>query len=149
MDNVNRNHKITIRAKDEDLDALEKIREDNHLSDMTKTIHHVIASYQKLTEENAALKEENRKQITRIRLSSSGADMNAQIMMELLNTLLWQREMPGKGFTSTDAEPHPYIAEAKKVVKDRVTRYKQVKDNKWKGNTVSVPDTPVKNGAEG
>ena len=146
--NMEKNHRVTVRVTDDEIRVLEKIRADNHLTDITKAIHLAIGSYQKLANENAALKEDNRKQLTRIRISSNSVDKSNQAIIELLNTMLWQRDEPGKGFTSTEAELHPYIEAAQKTVTARIARYKQIKDSKQKGKSVSTVDTLRENETE-
>ena len=72
------------------------------------------------------MKEDNQKQMTRIRLASNGADVNIQILMEVINSLCWQFQI--KDFRSTDQMLHPTMDEARKVVKERIANYKQAKD---------------------
>ena len=76
------------------------------------------------------LREENRKQMTRIRLASNGADENGQVLLEVLNTLCWQ--LRADEYRSTEQMLHPTVEEAKKTVKDRIARFKQAKDFKQK-----------------
>ena len=85
---------------------------------------------QYLKDENEKLREENRKQMTRIRLASNGADENGQVLLEVLNTLCWQ--LRADEYRSTEQMLHPTVEEAKKTVKDRIARFKQAKDFKQK-----------------
>ena len=85
---------------------------------------------QYLKDENEKLREENRKQMTRIRLASNGADENGQVLLEVLNTLCWQ--LRADEYRSTKQMLHPTVEEAKKTVKDRIARFKQAKDFKQK-----------------
>ena len=85
---------------------------------------------QYLKDENEKLREENRKQMTRIRLASNGADENGQVLLEVLNTLCWQ--LRADEYRSTEQMLHPTVEEAKKTVRDRIARFKQAKDFKQK-----------------
>ena len=85
---------------------------------------------QYLKDENEKLREENRKQMTRIRWASNGADENGQVLLEVLNTLCWQ--LRADEYRSTEQMLHPTVEEAKKTVKDRIARFKQAKDFKQK-----------------
>ena len=86
----------------------------------------MIARMERETKENKKLKEDGQKQMTRIRLASNGADVNVQILMEVINSLCWQLQV--KEFRPTDHMLHPAMDEARKVVKERIANYKQAKD---------------------
>lgn len=68
---------------------------------------------------------------TRIRLGVRTADINSQIIIELLNTLLIHDKVPK--FISTNTK-HPVMVEAEFTVKERISNYKQRKSwNKKSG----------------
>ena len=106
-----------VRLSDEELLVIQNIQEKYGLSNFSQTISYLIREYPHLQEENEKLREENRKQMTRIRL-------------EVLNTLCWQ--LRADEYRSTEQMLHPTVEEAKKTVKDRIARFKQAKDFKQK-----------------
>ena len=110
--------------------VIQNIQEKYGLSNFSQTISYLIREYPHLQEENEKLREENRKQMTRIRLASNGADENGQVLLEVLNTLCWQ--LRADEYRSTEQMLHPTVEEAKKTVKDRIARFKQAKDFKQK-----------------
>lgn len=116
----------TIRLSIEDYEKIEQIRREQGLADFSKAVCYAVQRYPALEKENIKLKEDNQKQMTRIRLASNGADVNIQILMEVINSLCWQLQI--KEFRSTDQMLHPAIDEARKVVKERIANYKQSKD---------------------
>ena len=119
-----------VRLSDEELLVIQNIQEKYGLSNFSQTISYLIREYPHLQEENEKLREENRKQMTRIRLASNGADENGQVLLEVLNTLCWQFQ--ASEFHSTEQMLHPVIEEAQITVKDRIARFKQAKDSKTK-----------------
>ena len=116
----------TIRLSIEDYEKIEQIRKEQGLADFSKAISYAVQSCSALEKENIKLKEDNQKQMTRIRLASNGADVNVQILMEVINSFCWQLQI--KDFRSTGQMLHPAIDEARKVVKERISNYKQAKD---------------------
>lgn len=126
-----------IRLSEDEIAIIREIQSRYGLSGFSKTICHIIQEYahlqernQKLLEENQKLREENQKQMTRIRLASNGADVNGQVIVEVLNALCWQFQ--ASEFHSTEQMLHPVIEEAQSTVKDRIARFKQAKDSKPK-----------------
>ena len=73
-----------VRLSDEELLVIQNIQEKYGLSNFSQTISYLIREYPHLQEENEKLREENRKQMTRIRLASNGADENGQVLLEVL-----------------------------------------------------------------
>lgn len=116
----------TIRLSIEDYEKIEQIRKEHGLADFSKAICYAVQSCSALEKENIKLKEDNQKQMTRIRLASNGADVNVKILMEVINSFCWQLQI--KDFRSTGQMLHPAIDEARKVVKERISNYKQAKD---------------------
>lgn len=126
-----------IRLTQEETAIIEAVQKEQNLSDFSKTFCYILRDYsrkqnelQNLQQENENLKEENQKQMTRIRLASNGADVNVQVLLEVLNTLCWKLQT--NDFRSTDQMMHPVVEEAQKTVKDRIARFKQAKDSKQK-----------------
>lgn len=125
----------TIRLSKEEYDVVESVREEKQLPDFSKALCYLLHDYsrkqeeiQSLQQKNQKLEEENRKQMTRIRLASNGADVNTQTVIEILNTLCWQMQI--KDFRSTGQMLHPAVEEAQKLVKERIANFKQKKDFK-------------------
>lgn len=104
-----------VRLSDEELLVIQNIQEKYGLSNFSQTISYLIREYPHLQEENEKLREENRKQMTRIRLASNGADENGQVLLEVLNTLCWQ--LRADEYRSTEQMLHPTVEEAKRPSK--------------------------------
>ena len=100
----------TIRLSIEDYEKIEQIRKERGLADFSKAICYAVQSCSALEKENIKLKEDNQKQMTRIRLASNGADVNVQILMEVINSFCWQLQI--KDFRSTGQMLNPEIGRA-------------------------------------
>ena len=127
----------TIRLSEKDYCMIESIQKEQKLPDFSKTLSYILHEYSKKEEDNCRLRERNlkleeneQKQMTRVRLASNGADVNGQVVVEVLNTLCWQFQ--ASEFHSTEQMLHPVIEEAQITVKDRIARFKQAKDSKTK-----------------
>lgn len=66
---------------------------------------------------------------TRIRLGVRTAEINSQVMMEVLNTLLLLKGTQRSAFTSIQEAESPVIAAAKNTVKEKIEKAKQKKDH--------------------
>ncbi|MCU7378931.1 hypothetical protein OBO34_11245 [Clostridiales Family XIII bacterium ASD5510] len=66
--------------------------------------------------------------MTRVRLAARGADVNSQVMIEILNTLLFLQGVKGEMFLSTDKTEHEVLKHAKETIRERIARFKQRKD---------------------
>ena len=126
-----------VRLTQEEKSIVESIQNEQQLSDFSKAVCYILHDYlrqqeeiQNLQQKNQKLEEANQKQMTRIRLASNGADVNGQVVVEVLNTLCWQFQ--ASEFHSTEQMLHPVIEEAQITVKDRIARFKQAKDSKTK-----------------
>lgn len=69
------------------------------------------------------------KLLTRLRLGVSETDKNVQVIIEILNSLLFF-EKKEYGLMPTEVSSHEIVTEAKSQIKDRIARFKQINDNK-------------------
>lgn len=73
--------------------------------------------------------QERRKTFTRIRLASSAADKNIQILLEMMNTLLVVAGASEHAYTSRLTKTKTW-EQCENLVKMRIAEYKQKKDDK-------------------
>lgn len=66
---------------------------------------------------------------TRIRLGVRTAEINSQVVMEILNTLLMLKGTKKEAFTSISEIESPIITASKEVVKQKIEKSKQKKDH--------------------
>lgn len=69
--------------------------------------------------------EELKDTLTRIRLGTNNADRNSDVILLLLNTLLFY-----SNFKTLVVKDTPQLSEARQIVKDKIAKYKQRKDNR-------------------
>lgn len=67
--------------------------------------------------------------MTRMRLGVRTAEINSQLQMEIINTLLFVKNIKRESYVSTDMMEAPLMTEAKSTVKNRIERAKQKKDH--------------------
>lgn len=64
------------------------------------------------------------------KLSAQFADKNVQIILEILNNLLFLENVKYKEFISTDDLPNRLLKDSKDAVTERIARNKQIKDDR-------------------
>lgn len=69
---------------------------------------------------------------TRVRLGANGADKNTQIILEVLNTMLFYSDAKEMEVTSTDVIKSPVLSGAEETVKKRIEGYRVKKLEKEK-----------------
>ena len=65
---------------------------------------------------------------TRMRLGINTADRNSQVILEILNSIVFSLGVE-KAF-DTEVMQTDVVRDSKQIVKDRIARYKELKDNK-------------------
>lgn len=106
-------------------------------SGISKTIELIVRQHKDMNGEQMKVlanmilnmfEEKYKNMFTRIRLASSSSDINSQIILEILNSIILNSEI--EQYYSTDIYESDIIKDSKKSVKDRIARLKQIKDNK-------------------
>ncbi|ASK26298.1 hypothetical protein ABC970_22000 [Bacillus licheniformis] len=122
--------KDTFRIKEETMNVILAIQEEQHLSSKGKAIDFLAANYNSTPIEERIAKEVTAQlsnHLTRIRLGTNNSDRNSQVIIELLNTILIKEEYAN--CLSSEEYMSPALADALDIVKKRIERFKQVKDN--------------------
>lgn len=81
-----------------------------------------------------AFDEKYKNLFTRLRLGVRASDLNSQIMLELLNTILVNMSIQEKDVVLTDKFTNPALRHSTELVKNRLAAAKQRKDYKKKQN---------------
>ena len=74
------------------------------------------------------IEEKYKNMFTRLRLGVTTADKNSQVMLEILNSIILNLSMDK--MYDTDILESNIVKESKDTVKNRIEKYKQLKDNK-------------------
>ena len=125
----------SFRLNPDTIDFLQDYATANHISE-GQAIEKLVEKYksglnmkQEIAEVVSEIfAEENRKTFTRIRLASSTADKNIQILMEMMNTLLVVIGASEHAYTSRISKTKTW-EQCEDVIKMRIAEYKQKKDN--------------------
>ncbi len=112
---------------------LKKVQEEHHLSSINKTIEYILLDYDKNQNIAQTVSEQISKDLykilTRIRLGTNAADINSQIMLEMLNSIVYQFNV--KPMTSEFGETTT-LKVCRTYIKEKIAAFKQRKD--WKNN---------------
>lgn len=132
----------TFRLKQSTIDYITAYQEQNKLSSLTAAAERIIEEHRT---ENMDQNEDivNRfierfeskygNALTRIRLASNAADVNIQILMELVNSFAINNTFDIGEFVSIATMKAPVLEKAEHTTKSKIAYYKQLKDNKKKG----------------
>ena len=74
------------------------------------------------------IEEKYKNMFTRLRLGVTTADKNSHVMLEILNSIILNLSMDK--MYDTDILESNIVKESKDTVKNRIEKYKQLKDNK-------------------
>jgi hypothetical protein len=122
---------------DDTISNLEKIKKDNNLKSVSAAIDFVVSQYNNNDNDKlnkigdvllTKIEEKYSNMFTRIRLGSSTADKNSQVILEILNNMILNMNM--EDVFSSEVIESNIVKESKNTVNDRIARYKQIKDNK-------------------
>lgn len=123
--------KKIIDFPDEIIDKVNLYRKENCLTSFCQALFCMIEEREKekkleekITEQ---LEDKFEKTMTRIRLGVSTTDKNVQILLECMNALAWKEDLKPMPTIVNETE---LLKDSRKVVKDRITHFKQKKD--WK-----------------
>lgn len=123
-----------IKLSEDANEILLKIQEEKGFTSVNRTLEYIITDYENNRDIAKAVSEsvsENlSKVLTRIRLGTNTADINSQIIIELLNAIIYQFNV---GPMTTGFEETVAVTVSRQEVKDRIAVLKQKKDDKVKG----------------
>lgn len=131
----------TFRLRADEHAYIEKIAEENQI-DRTKALELIIAEHKaqsdfiSSTETFAAavvneIEKKYKNTFTRIRLAATGADQNALILLEMINTILIALNIDQHAYTSRISKSDVW-KDCEADVKHRIEGYKQRKDSQKK-----------------
>lgn len=127
-----------FRLKLETVKYIEDYRDKNNLNSLAKTMeliideHRAMAMNQEEAVANRVMELFEKKygnSFTRIRLATRTADINSQVIIEILNSILYSGSLTAS-FVSTDAIKNELIEKSEDKVKAKIAYYKQLKDDK-------------------
>lgn len=128
--------KVAVTLSDELMECVEQYMNENGCSSVSKAVAEMVKRYVESNNEIAEqvvekLDEKYKNMFTRIRLGSTMADKNAQVLIECLNAIAFKWDIKPM---ATDAHETELVEDSKKVVKERIENFKQKKDWKKSGS---------------
>lgn len=127
-----------FRLKLETVKYIEDYRDKNNFNSLAKTMeliideHRAMAMNQEEAVANRVMELFEKKygnSLTRIRLATRTADINSQVIIEILNSVLYAGSLTAS-FVPTDVMKNELIEKSEDKVKAKIAYYKQLKDNK-------------------
>lgn len=127
-----------FRLNDETFEYLKAYKESNQLGSVTKALELIVQEHKasSMKQEEAVAKKvmelfENKygNALTRIRLASRTADINTQVLIEIINSILYSGSVTA-AFLPTDVMKNEIIEKSEERIKARIAYYKQLSDDK-------------------
>lgn len=121
----------------ENIEYIKKVKSEQGLRSMSAAVDYIIMQHRKMTDEQTdivaeklltKIEEKYKNMFTRLRLGVTTADKNSQVMLEILNSIILNLSMDK--MYDTDILESNIVKESKDTVKNRIEKYKQLKDNK-------------------
>ena len=126
----------TFRLKPTTIEYLNKLADDYN-SNRTAMLELILEAHQKTSSSEIDLiadkvvdkiDERYKNMFTRLRLATNFSEQNIQIIMEMLNSMIIFQAI--NKTCTTDIFESEILLDSKRVVKERISHYKQKKDNK-------------------
>ncbi len=131
-----------LRLRESTIEYITDYKEQHQLSSLTKAVELIINEHRAATLNqnediaNRVIEKFEHKYgnaITRIRLGTNAADVNIQIIMEIINSFAVNNTFDIGDFVSISTMKAPILEEAEHTIKSKIAYFKQLKDNKKKG----------------
>jgi hypothetical protein len=117
---------------DENLDIVKRVMEEQKLVSESATVSFIINEYAKqktLSEEIVErINKENKAWMERVRWATKTAEVNSQILIDAINTMLLIQGV--KYCSHIEYDKSPVIEQSEEKIKERIAHFKQEKDNR-------------------
>lgn len=139
--NSNAKKRLNLRLSDNIVNYIDEASKNNNIT-KTEMVERIILAHQNSSSETASTdeiaeavlaryKSEYKNYETRMRLATNYTEKNVQIIMEVLNSMLYNLKLDNACLT--DLQTHPTLEDATELVTSRIANYKQ-KNDSAKGN---------------
>lgn len=126
-----------FNIKEENLEIINKVRQDNNLTTATAAVNFIIADYDRLLQKKKEEQNQtdalidaimNHKLMTRIRWASETAEKNSIYMLDAMNTILQKNGIYDA--VPVDTIPSPVITTSKELYQKKLDHFKQQAENR-------------------
>ncbi len=128
-----------VTLYESNINYVNKIKIEKGFKSQSQALDYIVSEHKKINDSKSdvfvdkiikGLKDEYENTFTRIRLGVNNADRNSQIMIEILNSMLVNLGI--EQAYDTEILEADVLKESREIIKKRIARYKQIKDNKAK-----------------
>lgn len=120
------------------LQIIQQVKEEQKMSTETETLEYIVRQYNEWNEKKMGMiadmflervEEKYKNMFTRLRLGTTAADKNTQVLLELMNSIIAYK-FPKDVLQPTSTFKTLMLGQAEDEVKGKIAYYKQLKDNK-------------------
>lgn len=142
MKNKQPKKQMGLRLQQSTIDYIISYQQQHNLSSMTMAVENIFAEHRAANMSqnediaNRVIEKFESKYgnaLTRIRLGTNAADVNIQILMEIINSFAINNTFDIGEFVPISTMKAPVLEQAEHTTKSKIAYYKQLKDNKKKG----------------
>lgn len=137
MDNKDKKVKLDITISQSTREYIDYVKKEHNLRSLSQAVDYIVQQERKNDNVDVLadrilekLKDKYENMFTRIRLGVNTADKNSQIMIEILNSMIYSLGV--NQCYDTDIIKTDVVRDSENIIKNRIAHYKQIKDSKSK-----------------
>lgn len=137
MDDKDKKVKLDITISQSTREYIDYVKKEHNLRSLSQAVDYIVQQERKNDNVDVLadrilekLKDKYENMFTRIRLGVNTADKNSQIMIEILNSMIYSLGV--NQCYDTDIIKTDVVRDSENIIKNRIAHYKQIKDSKNK-----------------
>lgn len=137
MDDKDKKVKLDITISQGTREYIDYVKKEHNLRSLSQAVDYIVQQERKNDNVDVLadrilekLKDKYENMFTRIRLGVNTADKNSQIMIEILNSMIYSLGV--NQCYDTDIIKTDVVRDSENIIKNRIAHYKQIKDSKSK-----------------
>ena len=137
MDDKDKKVKLDITISQSTREYIDYVKKEHNLRSLSQAVDYIVQQERKNDNVDVLadrilekLKDKYENMFTRIRLGVNTADKNSQIMIEILNSMIYSLGV--NQCYDTDIIKTDVVRDSENIIKNRIAHYKQIKDSKSK-----------------
>lgn len=137
MDDKDKKVKLDITISQSTREYIDYVKKEHNLRSLSQAVDYIVQQERKNDNVDVLadrilekLKDKYENMFTRIRLGVNTADKNSQIMIEILNSMIYSLGV--NQCYDTDIIKTDVVRDSENIIKNRIAHYKQIKDSKTK-----------------
>ena len=137
MDDKDKKVKLDITISQSTREYIDYVKKEHNLRSLSQAVDYIVQQERKNDNVDVLadrilekLKDKYENMFTRSRLGVNTADKNSQIMIEILNSMIYSLGV--NQCYDTDIIKTDVVRDSENIIKNRIAHYKQIKDSKSK-----------------